>query len=579
MASHLTSRPPQSGTASLAIAGTVLLWASAFPAIAVAVPRLGPAGLAVARLAVASAALALAAPVMGVRRPSARDLPLIALCGLAGMTGYQLLLNAGERVVPAGTASLLVATAPVYASLLAVAFLGEHPGRRWWAGSAVALAGTAVIAASHGLSFGASALIVLAAAVLQGIFHAAQKPLLARYSGFEVTAYAMWAGTAFILPWTGSLLAALPRAGGAAIGSAVFLGLAPSAAGFVLWAYAMARLDVGRVTLGLYLVPAAAILISLAWLGQVPGPVELAGGAIALAGVILASRGSSYVPSGDQDRGRRQAGGRPGQHDQQGQRRGEQVRRRVQGRHLSRGLHQREPAEPAAPRGREQGHDARQDDHRDRRGDPARGMPDDRAERQAEQGAHAQQEAGRQHCSGHARPGQGHALVVAGQHGLNEEERHEGDQLSGGQRHRPEDDRLGGQHRTAARSRGERGADQPGAVLGAERQHAHDADGDHRVLQAQDLGQQRVGRRTGGGGRVREGEGDQGADRDRGDDRDQQRPVGRTDRTELGPLRGEQVESPDGERRHRRSRGPAGRRIRGRDRSQLAHRGGVPSPR
>ena len=71
-------------SANLAAAGTVLLSASAFPAIAVAVPRLGPAGLAVARLAVASAALALAAPLLGVRRPRARDLPLIALCGLAG---------------------------------------------------------------------------------------------------------------------------------------------------------------------------------------------------------------------------------------------------------------------------------------------------------------------------------------------------------------------------------------------------------------------------------------------------------------------------------------------------------------
>ena len=270
--------------AAFAAAGTVLLWASAFPAITVAVRGLGPAGLAVARLAVASAALAVAAPWMGgrgkagrmggrgkagrmgVRRPRPRDLPLIALCGLAGMTGYQLLLNAGERVVPAGTASLLVATAPVYASLLAVAFLGEHATRRRWAGSAVALAGTALIAASHGLGFGTSALIVLAAAVLQAIFHTAQKPLLARYTGFEVTAYAMWAGTVFVLPWTGSLLRALwgpgAHAGGAAIGSAVFLGLAPSAAGFVLWAYAMARTDVGRVTVSLYLVPAAAILIT-----------------------------------------------------------------------------------------------------------------------------------------------------------------------------------------------------------------------------------------------------------------------------------------------------------------------------
>jgi drug/metabolite transporter (DMT)-like permease len=281
--------------ARFAAAGTVLLWASAFPAITVAVRGLGPAGLAVARLVIASLVLALAAPVLGVRRPRRRDLPLIAVCGLAGMTGYQLLLNAGERVVPAGTASLLVATAPVYASLLAIGFLGEHPGRRWWAGSAIALAGTAVIAAAHGsmngahgLGFGASALLVLAAAVLQGIYHTASKPLLGRYTGFEVTAYAMWAGTAFVLPWTGSLLRALPQAGVSAIGSAVFLGVFPSAAGFVLWGYALARMDVGQVTTSLYLVPAAAIIIALVWLRQVPGPVELAGGAIALAGVMLA---------------------------------------------------------------------------------------------------------------------------------------------------------------------------------------------------------------------------------------------------------------------------------------------------
>jgi terminal-alkyne amino-acid exporter len=275
--------------AGFGAAGTVVLWAAAFPAITVAVPQFGPVGLSVGRLAVASVALALAAPFMKVRRPRGRDLPLIAVCGLAGMTVYQLLLNTGERVVPAGTASLLVATAPVFASLLAVCFLGERPTARRWAGSAVALAGTAVIAISHGLAFGAAALVVLAAAIAQAIFHTAQKPLLARYTGFEVTVYAMWAGTAFILPWAGSLLRTLPQASSGAIASAVFLGIAPSAIGFVLWAHAMAGMDVGLVTATLYLVPAVAIVIALVWLGQIPGPAELAGGAIALAGVILAT--------------------------------------------------------------------------------------------------------------------------------------------------------------------------------------------------------------------------------------------------------------------------------------------------
>src|SRR6185437_717540 len=67
---------------------------------------------------------------------------------------------------------------------------------------------------------------------------------------------------------------------------------------------------------------------------------------------------------------------------------------------------------------------------------------------------------------------QRHALAVARQDRLVEPERGEGHRLADGQRQPGEHDRLGGQHRAAARRRGERDLDQPGAVLGAERQHA-----------------------------------------------------------------------------------------------------------
>ncbi len=289
---------PPAAAATAAAAATVVLWASAFPAIEVAVRQLGPAGLSVARLAIASVALAVAAPWLGVRRPRRRDLPLIMLCGLAGMAAYQWLLNTGERVVAPGTASLLVATAPVYSTLLACAFLGERHSARRWAGTMIALGGTALIAARHGLGFGAGALLVLAAAIVQGVYHVACKPLLARYTSFEVTAYAMWAGTLVVLPWAPALLARLPSAGASGIGAAAFLGLAPSAAGFVLWGYAVARMDVSRVTASLYLVPAVAIVISYLWLGQMPGPAELAGGAVDMAGVVLASSGSRHRAAG-----------------------------------------------------------------------------------------------------------------------------------------------------------------------------------------------------------------------------------------------------------------------------------------
>jgi hypothetical protein len=81
----------------------------------------------------------------------------------------------------------------------------------------VAFAGSALIAVSHGgVQFGTAALIVLAAAVARGVYHTAHKPLLSRYTGFEVTVYADVADTLFVLPWSPALVRALPHAGTAA---------------------------------------------------------------------------------------------------------------------------------------------------------------------------------------------------------------------------------------------------------------------------------------------------------------------------------------------------------------------------
>jgi drug/metabolite transporter (DMT)-like permease len=276
---------------TLALSVTVVLWASAFPAIRAGLTGLGVAGLSLLRLVVASGMLALAAPLAGVRLPRRRDLPLIALCGITGMTAYQVLLNCGEERVPAGTASLLISLAPVFSALLAAAVLGERLTGRVALGSVVAVSGAALITSGGAGLFSAGALLVLAAAGAQGAYHVAIKPLLRRYSGFEVACYAMWSGTLFLLPLAPAAVRALAEMPASACAAAVYLGLGPSALGFVTWGYAVARGSVASATTALYLVPPVALLVAFAWLGEVPHPIELLGGLLGVAGVIMVNRG------------------------------------------------------------------------------------------------------------------------------------------------------------------------------------------------------------------------------------------------------------------------------------------------
>ncbi|MFJ9968787.1 DMT family transporter [Streptomyces avermitilis] len=154
--------------------------------------------------------------------------------------------------------------------------------------------------------FTVSALIVLAAAVVQGVYHFATKPLLRHYTGLEVATYAMVAGTVFALPLVPASWHATLQAPADALASAFYLGLLPSALGFVIWAYAVARLPLAASTAALYLVPPVALVISFVWLGEVPHFIELVGGAVSVAGVIMINRRNPT------QRHRRERGGAPG---------------------------------------------------------------------------------------------------------------------------------------------------------------------------------------------------------------------------------------------------------------------------
>jgi drug/metabolite transporter (DMT)-like permease len=276
--------------ALFALAIVLLLWASAFTAIRVAVASYAPGHAALLRFLVASAVVAAYATITRQPLPARRDWPMIVLAGCVGFAVYNITLNYGEVAVPAGTASLLVATSPIFTTLLAAFVLKEHVTTARWAGIALSFAGAALLAVGGvggRVQFSTHAVLVLVAAMSTSVYITLMKPLLGRYGALRLTTYAIWSGTFFMLFFLPGLWEAVRSVPVEATLAVIFLGVFPGAIGYVLWSHALSRSAASNVSSFLYLISPLAILIGWLWLGEIPAPVALVGGAMALAGVVI----------------------------------------------------------------------------------------------------------------------------------------------------------------------------------------------------------------------------------------------------------------------------------------------------
>jgi len=269
---------------------SVVLWASAFVAIRDVRGHLSAGSLALVRLLVGACALGV---VMLARReslPARRVLPLIALSGLLWFALYNVALNQAEHSLDAGTSSMLVNLGPIGIAVLAGWALHEGFPPRLAVGCAVGVAGAVVIGLSTGGHHsrdvtGVLLCVVAAAAYAGGVV--AQKPALRTASALQVTFTACAVGAIACLPFAPQLAGQLQHAPGSAIAAAVYLGLFPTAVGFLTWAYALARTDAGRLGVTTYLVPPMVVVLAWVWLGEHPPPAAFAGGCLCLAAVAI----------------------------------------------------------------------------------------------------------------------------------------------------------------------------------------------------------------------------------------------------------------------------------------------------
>ncbi|MGW0122236.1 DMT family transporter [Streptomyces sp. NPDC003327] len=277
---------------ALAAAGvTVVLWASAFVSIRSAGAAYSPGALALGRLLAGSLVLG---AVLLIRReglPPRAAWPGILTSGLLWFGVYMVVLNWGEQEVDAGTAAMVVNIGPVLIALLGARFLEESLPPRLVAGMAVSFAGAVAVGLSmsgegHASVLGVALCLLAAVAYAGGVV--AQKPALAHGSALQVTTFGCLVGAAACLPFAGQLVTEAARAPLPATLNMVYLGVFPTALAFTTWAYALARTTAGRMGATTYAVPALVVVMAWVLLGELPGALTLAGGALCLAGVAVA---------------------------------------------------------------------------------------------------------------------------------------------------------------------------------------------------------------------------------------------------------------------------------------------------
>jgi len=274
-----------------------VIWGVAFVATRVGLDAFTAPQLVVLRFAIA------AVPALLLPRPALAWSALIPV-GLTLFAGQFLFQFFGiAHGMPPGLASVIVQTQALFTIVFAALALGERPSPAQWTGSAVALAGLALIGLSVGGDFSPAAFaLTLVSPVSFGVGNV----LLKRLGPADATSLVAWLSVVPPLPALALSLAldgpaALPRALAAApaasLGAALFLGLVATSLAYALWGALLRRYPAATVAPFALLVPLVGALSSALLFGERFGPWRLAGMALVVAGVAvsLGSRKRSAI--------------------------------------------------------------------------------------------------------------------------------------------------------------------------------------------------------------------------------------------------------------------------------------------
>jgi drug/metabolite transporter (DMT)-like permease len=290
-------------TQSVKIYGSLIIvavvWGNAFIAIRHAVQFMTPVELAAARftpVVILMGSGLLLSDRSGTRQLVRQDWPKVLVMALLCVTVYHLALNTGETRVPAGTASLIIATSPAVSAVLSAIFMRERLTLLRLGGLVVSFAGlTIVVMTGEGVQFNVHDLyyyvLVLLAAIVWGCYSVVGQSVLRRHSQMRVMATTLTIAGLPLMALAPLDLPSRAVAWPASVWwSVAFLSLICTAGAYVIWLNGIRHLGAARVQSFNYLIPLFAILSGVVLLGEHFSWGQAVGGALILAGVVAINR-------------------------------------------------------------------------------------------------------------------------------------------------------------------------------------------------------------------------------------------------------------------------------------------------
>lgn len=279
----------------LAITLTAVIWGLSFLSIKISVSVIPPMTLALLRFAIASVLLSV---MLRILEPGSRlkkgDVPALSVAGVIGIAVYFFFENNGVKMTSASVASMIIAAIPIL-SLLADYLFFKSPMSRYkifcvlLSIVGVYLVVGANLTGPHGRSNLMGNLMMMGAAFSWVAYGIITRPLGKKYTQLYIVTYQTIFGTLCLLPFSLLEMGSWQPVSSTVLLNVAFLGVFCSALGYYLYVYALKSLGIGVVSLFINLIPVVTVISSYFILREKVSAAQMAGGALIIISVYLAS--------------------------------------------------------------------------------------------------------------------------------------------------------------------------------------------------------------------------------------------------------------------------------------------------